>query len=385
MSTYLLFMNQRPRLALGLPFLSLAVLCGVAYGADQPPKLRLSEVENISPVSYRGDLTLDPAKDTFTGSISIKLEVKQAVSTVWLDAEHITIQSAALTAGSKTFEAKALPGGDDFVGLQFDSPIPTGSSELKISYSGAISSKNSAGLFREQDRGNWYIYSQFEPTDARAAFPCFDEPSYKTPWQLTLHIPTTSSAISNTGVASEKAESGMKTIVFRETKPLPSYLVALGVGPFEYVDAGKAGKNQIPVRIVVPKGHSSEAKYAAQVSAEIITKHEQYFGYPYPYDKADQVAIPNTSGFGAMENPGMVTYEQNLILADPKTDTINRQRSYAEVAAHELAHQWFGDLVTTAWWNDIWLNEAFATWKEQKFIAAWKPEWKTEVGDVGPS
>ena len=136
------------------------------------------------------------------------------------------------------------------------------------------------------------------------------------------------------------------------------------------------------MRIVVPKGRSAEAKYAAEVTPQILTRLEEYFGIPYPYDKADQVSVPVTFGFGAMENAGMVTYGQTLILAEPSSDGIARQREYASVAAHELAHQWFGDLVTTSWWNDIWLNEAFATWMEQKLLAEWKPEWNSRIGDV---
>jgi len=119
-----------------------------------------------------------------------------------------------------------------------------------------------------------------------------------------------------------------------------------------------------------------------EVTATILTRLEDYFGIPYPCEKADQVAVPVTVGFGAMENPGMVTYGQNILLARPAIDTISRQRNYANIAAHELSHQWFGDLVTTAWWDDIWLNEAFATWMEQKLLAEWKPEWKTRVDDV---
>ena len=140
--------------------------------------------------------------------------------------------------------------------------------------------------------------------------------------------------------------------------------------------------NKAPVRIVVPKGHADEARYAAEVTATILTRLEDYFGIPFPYEKSDQVAIPTTFGFGAMENAGMVTYGQTIILGNPASDTTNRQREYVSVAAHELAHQWFGDLVTTAWWNDIWLNEAFATWMEQKLVAEWKPEWNTRVDAV---
>ena len=361
---------------------SAALLGSGAFAADQPPKLRLAEVERAAPTSYKADLTLDPEKDHFTGSVVINLNLPEPLQTLWLNQEQITIQSASLTSGNRKFQAKTLPGGDDYVGFRFDSPVPPGSAQITITYTGTVITKNSSAVFRQQESGNWYIFSQFEATDARGAFPCFDEPSYKVPWQLTLHVPAQDSAISNTSALSEKVNGATRTYVFRETKPLPSYLVAFGVGPFEYVDGGPAGKNHVPVRIVVPKGHAGEAKYAAEVTATIIAQHEDYFGIPYPYDKADQVAVPDTSGWGAMENPGMVTYAQNIILAKPETDSINRQREYADTAAHELAHQWFGDLVTTAWWDDIWLNEAFATWMEEKRLAEWKPEWKTRVGDV---
>jgi alanyl aminopeptidase len=372
---------------LSTPRRLLVVLCALtvaalrASAADTPPKLRLAEVQNVSPISYKAELSLDPEKDDFTGTIVIKLDVQEPSQTIWLNRGSITVETAALTQQGKTLTAKVLAGGDDFVGFQFDRPAATGAAELTVHYSGKALAKNASGLFRRQDLGSWYIFSQFEPIDARAAFPCFDEPSYKTPWQLTLRIPGQDSAVSNTGIESEKTDGISKIVTFRQTKPLPSYLVALGVGPLEYVDAGTAGKNKVPVRIVVPKGRSREAKYAAEITAAIITHHEEYFGVDYPYDKADQVSMPEYGG--AMENPGMVTYGQSLLLADPDHDTIRRQRTYAEVAAHELAHQWFGDLVTTAWWNDIWLNEAFATWMEQKYIAGWKPEWNSRVGDVG--
>jgi alanyl aminopeptidase len=358
------------------------LLCVIACAADSPPKTRLAEVEDIQPSSYRADLTLDPGKDIYSGSISIQMQVKKPAETIWLNQEKLSIKSAVLTSQGVEHKGTTVSGGDDFVGIHFDSAIPAGPAVLAIQYTGGVISKNSSGIFRQQESGNWYLFTQFEPTDARAAFPCFDEPSYKTPWQLTLHIPAGDSAISNTPVASETSASGTKTLVFKETKPLPSYLVAFAVGPFEYVNAGVAGRNKVPVRIVVPKGKTGEAKYAAEVTATILTRLENYFGIPYPYEKADQVAIPDTAGFGAMENVGMVTYAQNIILADPKVDQIFRQRQYALIAAHELSHQWFGDLVTTAWWDDIWLNEAFATWMERKLIAEWKPEWQTRVSDV---
>jgi alanyl aminopeptidase len=358
------------------------VLCVSALAADSPPKTRLAEVEDVQPTSYKADLTLDPGKDTFSGSISIRMQVNKPVQTIWLNQEKLSIKSAMLTSQGIEHRARIVSGGEDFVGIAFDGPVPADRAVLAIQYTGEVISKNSSGIFRQQESGNWYLFSQFEASDARAAFPCFDEPSYKTPWQLTLHVPASDAAISNTPVASQTSANGMKTLVFKETKPLPSYLVAFAVGPFEFVNAGVAGRNKVPVRIVVPKGKAGEAKYAADVTATILTRLEDYFGIPYPYEKADQVAIPDTAGWGAMENVGMVTYEQNIILADPKVDRIARQRQYATIAAHELAHQWFGDLVTTAWWDDIWLNEAFATWMERKIIAEWKPEWQTRVADV---
>lgn len=371
-----------------LPFIRLTTLplllavCSSLHAADQPPKLRLSEVEDITPVSYRAELTIDPAERAFSGRIHIQMDVRKPVQTIWLNQERITIDRAELEAGGRSIPAKVLPGGNNYVGFQFASPVAAGSASLEISYKGAILTGTSAAVFSQEDNGNRYVFTQFEPTDARGAFPCFDEPSYKSPLQLTLHVPAYDSAISNTLPNSDSAKGGQRTVVFGQTKPLPSYLVAFAVGPFEYVPAGFTAINHAPIRIVVPKGHADEAKYAAEVTAGIINHHERYFGIPYPFDKADQVAIPNTLGFGAMENVGMVTYEQNILLAKPSTDTLRRQREYFVVAAHELAHQWFGDYVTAAWWNDIWLNEAFATWMEQKTTREMHPEWDTAGDDV---
>jgi alanyl aminopeptidase len=275
------------------------------------------------------------------------------------------------------------PGNDDFVGLRPTKTLAAGKARIHIVYQGKISEKSSAGIFQGLDGKQPYLFTQFESIDARRAFPCFDQPDFKTSWQMTLHVPKEQAAISNTAPVSEADEpNGMKKVVFAPTRPLSSYLVALAVGPFDFVDAGKAGAHHIPVRIVTPKGKANQAKYAAQVTATIIDRLETYFGIPFPFDKCDNVAIPLTFGFGAMENVGMVTYAQNLILSDPAIDTEQRQRTYASVAAHELAHQWFGDLVTLAWWDDTWLNEAFATWTSAKIIAEWKPEWRSRLSDL---
>lgn len=356
-----------------------AAFCSLV-AAQQPPQLRLPDT--VAPTSYRVQLKLDPDKDSFSGHISIKVNVKQPVNLIWLNGTDITIGEASLKAHGQSMTAKAIPGGSDFVGLHFESRVPAGAAQIEIQYTGKVRQHDSSGVFHMAEDGNDYLFTQFESTDARGAFPCFDEPSYKVPWQLTLNVPQQDDAVSNTPIVQNNTSSGRKTYIFKETKPLPSYLIAFAVGQFDFVPAGYAGKNHVPVRIVTPKGHAADAKYAAEISATILTREEEYYGIPYPFEKSDQVAIPSTFGFGAMENAGMITYGQTILLANPQRDTVARQRECASVEAHEMAHQWTGDLVTTAWWNDIWLNEAFATWMEQKIIAEWKPEWHTRVEDV---
>lgn len=357
-----------------------AFLFSCTLRAQQAPTLRLPDT--VAPTSYRVRLSLDPAQPTFTGSIAIQVDVKQPIQTIWLNANQIQVQEVSYEAGGKKMIPKTEASGQDFLGLHFDSQVPAGPGEIRIRYSGKVRQQDSSAVFHMAEDGNNYLFTQFENTDARGAFPCFDEPSYKVPWQLTIEIPQQNTAISNTPIEEQHIDGNHVVYTFKRTKPLPSYLVAFAVGPFDYVAAGTAGRNHVPVRIVTPKGHAGEAKYAAEITATILSREEDYFGVPYAYEKLDNVAIPVTFGFGAMENAGMVTYAQDILLANPERDTTHRQHYYAEVAAHELAHQWVGDLVTTAWWNDIWLNEAFATWMEKKLVAEWKPEWQTRIEDV---
>jgi len=351
-------------------------LLAVSLCAADAPKLRLPG--DVRPVKYAAELTLVPGATAFDGSIEIDVSLSNPASLIWLNASDLSITKATFGSQPATVE----PGNDDFIGLRLPAEAPAGPATLHIQYHGKISPNNSAGVFQGKDGGETYLYTQFESTDARRAFPCFDEPGFKTPWQLTLHVRKSDRAFSNTPQVSETDEpNGMKRVVFAQTKPLPSYLVAAAVGPFEVVDAGTAGRNHVPVRIIAPKGKAGWTKYAAEVTPTIVQRLEDYFGVPFPYEKIDNVAIAVNAGF-AMENAGMVTYDQNIILSDPALDSISRQRGYASVAAHELAHQWFGDLVTTAWWDDIWLNEAFATWTSSKILATWKPEWKTRMSDL---
>ncbi len=345
-----------------------------------PPKFRLP-ADVVGPTRYHVDLTLVPDQDSFTGAIDIELEFKKPSSVLWLNAEKLEIKDMALTVGGEEVTGKVITEPHDYVGVAFDHSVGPGPATLHATFQGEISRKDQQGIFQMKDGDRWYLYSQFEAIYARRAFPCFDEPNYKVPWQLTLHIKKDQAGFSNTPILSETdAGEGMKTVKFAETKPLPSYLVAVAVGDMETVDAGTAGKKHTHIRIVVPQGRSLEAKYAAETTPAIVNLLANYFGIPYAYDKLDEVAVPLFGG--AMENAGLVTYGSALIIQKPDQDTPGRQREWVSLASHELAHQWVGDLVTTAWWDDIWLNEGFASWMANKNVNKYHPEWKMNISEL---
>ena len=371
------------RLTMALALGMLAALPVWAGNAPAPPKFRLPS-EVAGPVRYAVDLTIVPDRDTFTGAIDIDLNFKQSTPILWLNADKIAVKVASLSSAGQEVAVEVIPTPKDYVGFAFAHPVGPGAARLHVSYQGEISRKDMQGIFQVKDGGEWYVYSQFENIGARRAYPCFDEPAYKVPWQLTLHVKKDQVALSNTPALSEtETGNGMKTAKFVETPPLPSYLVALTVGNEDIVDAGTAGEKHTKVRIVVPHERAAEAKYAAQTTPDIVNLLEKYFGIPYPYDKLDEVAIP-LAGY-AMEHPGLVTYGASIIAVKPENDTLNRQREWVSVAAHELAHQWFGDLVTTAWWDDIWLNEGFASWMANKIVNEYHPEWNMNISELNAS
>ena len=351
-----------------------------AAGVAVPPAMRLPA--GVAPVRCAVDWTIDPSRDTFDGIVEIDLSIARPTSIIWVNARELDIHDAVLWSGRRRTAARVVPGGDQFVGFAFDSPVAAGRARLRITYTANLQSTTTTGAFHQKLGDDWYAYTQFESIDARRAMPSFDEPSYKIPWRVTLRIPPGDTAVSNTPVASEREEGGHKVVVFRETKPLPSYLVAVGVGPFEIVDAGRVGKKRVPVRFVVPRGRSKQARYAAGTQKAIMDRLEAYFGTPYPYEKLDHLVIPQTVRFGAMENAGLITWNERLILAAPEEETAFFQITYASIALHETAHQWFGDYVTLAWWDDTWLNESFATWMAEKLLREWKPEWKRDEVQV---
>ena len=350
-------------------------------GSPEPPRLRLPTT--AAPTGYAVELTIDPAKDRFRGTVWIDLRVKEKTALLWLNATDLEISAASVVVADHTLPVKVVPGGENYAGFSFAKPLAPGNVRLKIDYTGKLDESSTQGLFREKDGEDWYAFSMFEATDARRAFPCYDEPGYKVPWQLTLRIPAATTAVSNTPIENESpAADGGRVVRFKKTEPLPSYLVALGVGPFDYLDAGTAGSKNTKIRIVTPRGKASQGRYAAQTTKPLLEMLEAYFGMPYPYEKLDHLAVPQAVTFGAEENAGLISWNERALIAPPAEETIAFQRRQASYGAHEMAHQWFGDLVTMQWWDDVWLNESFATWMADRTIAAWKPEWGTSVDRV---
>src|SRR5215468_4443663 len=347
-----------------------------------PPEPTLRLPRNFLPTGYAARLELDPAASEFGGAIQITGNVSEKSLVLWLNARGLTVHKAvAQRAGQPDVALTATPRGEDFLELRAAEPLDAGAWTLAIDYAGQFDTLNTTGAFKQTIAGASYVYSQFEAVYARRAFPCFDEPDNKVPWQLTLDVPAQLSAVANAPQAAESPlPGGKKRVECAPTRPLPSYLVAFGVGPFEFVDAGKT-QHGTPVRIVALAHRSADAAFAAKTSAKIIDLLEDYFGSPYPYPKIDMLAIPITVGFGAMENAGLITYTETAILHDAKASK-QRQVGWISVAAHELAHQWFGDLVTTAYWDDIWLNEGFASWMGRKIVARFEPAWRDDQSEL---
>jgi alanyl aminopeptidase len=377
--------SPTPEPAKGAPSTGAAVPAGIVVAPqgvapEPPPGLRLPAA--FKPLAQRVELTLVPSADAFEGTTEVEIELPTATDVLWLNAKELVVKKAVARLGGTESVAQTFLS-PERVALRFAHPLGPGQATLHLEFTGVISKTDDSGVFHQVEGGDWYAITQFEETDARRAFPCVDEPSAKIPWEISLRVPKDLVAVSNTPLAStEAAGEGMKRVRFARTKPLPSYLVAFAVGPFDSVDARPAGVNKTPMRIYVPKGRAAEAAYAARTSPEILETLEAYFGIPYPYEKLDLLAIPLTVHFGAMENAGLVTVASGRLLARKENETVRFQQIWAIYAAHEFAHQWFGDLVTLAWWNDIWLNEAFATWMENKIVLAWAPKWGFDVRQV---
>jgi alanyl aminopeptidase len=336
------------------------------------------------PQRYTLSLRIDPRQPRFSGTTTIQVEIREPTAHIVLHARDMNVSRVLARVGSREVAATptlriahagVVP--EELV-LSFARVLPEGAAEIEIAYDAPFAAEL-AGLYRVEEGGRMYAYTQFEVADARRAFPCFDEPGFKTPFDLTIVTPREIMALANSPEASQVAASdGMVVHTFATSLPLPSYLVAFAVGDFDLVEWQK---EPIPLRAVTTKGRASLTGLALQTAAALVGRLGRYFDFPYPYPKLDLVAVPDFAA-GAMENPGLITFRDALLLLDPRRSTTSARRSQAVVIAHELAHQWFGDLVTMKWWDDIWLNEGFATWAEAKIVDAWEPSFGATLEQI---
>ena len=359
------------RLVVAFSVLFFSGMSGSARAQNDAPSFRLPEVAR--PTRYSLDMTIIPSEPAFHGVATISVQLKQQTKILWLNQKGLTVKQVRVRDEGGSYRSAQSETPDEFLAVTLPKAMGPGKIDLEIAYGGTLSDK-SVGAFRKKAGEDWYVYTSFTPIDARRAFPCFDEPGYKAPWSVTLHVRKEDVAVANgPEVSSTDEANGMKRVVFKETQPLASEVVAFAVGPFDIVDAGVAGEKKIPVRIITPRGRASEAGPAKAATAELLPREEAYTGIAYPWDKLDHIAVIDLP-FGATENPGLITYRDSGLLAPVAKDTPRRVRAMRGTMAHEMAHQWFGNLVTQAWWDDTWLAEGFATWMAAKITDMDLPE-----------
>ena len=334
--------------------------------------MRLPELPR--PERYELDLWVDPARKAFRGEVEISLEVEAGTRSIELHAVDLELGAASARDSEGELRVVRIRPNPkrETATLVLERPLAGTRASLRIAWKGALRA-DLRGLYLARSGKRRYAATQLEAADARRFFPCFDEPDKKARFALRVTTPTRNQVVSNGAVAGVSARGRNKTVRFAETPKLSTYLIALVVGELESSRAVRVGPT--PIRVWCVPGKKKLAGFALEVAAEALRRLEDFFGLPYPYGKLDLLAVPDFE-FGAMENAGAVTFRETLLLVDPKTVTLAEKKRVAEVIAHELAHMWYGDLVTMAWWDDLWLNEAFATWMAFKIVDEWKPEWK---------
>ena len=368
----------RPRIARPHILVALISIAALAYAhraraTDTPDAAPPRLSRDVVPTEQSVELTLDPKKTTYTGKVSVKLTAHAAAQELRFHARALTIDRATLRGPRGEIRVTAIEKiAPDQVRLRLAHALEPGAHHLELAFHNAYNTK-SISLYRVVTGGDSYLFTQFEDTEAREAFPCWDEPEFKIPWNMTFVVPASDLAIGNTPVAAETKSGAMKRVQFAKSKPLPSYLIAIAVGPFETVPI--TGMSS-PGRIVTVKGASSMAGEAAKATPPILASLERYFGRPYPYEKLDLIAAPEFL-FGAMENAGAVVFADRRLLMDPRSVSPSDRQVLGSIIAHELAHMWFGDLVTMRWWDDLWLNESFASWMATRVMDDVQPQTQT--------
>lgn len=352
-----------------------------------PPNLNMGRAvgravqSGVKPVSYRLEFEPDLPGASFTGRASVAMDCSRATSEIVMDAAELRVSSVrAEDGGGKAVPASArLDAGREALVVSLGRAV-RGRLTVEVEYEGELNDRMLGfylSRYKEGGREKRLATTQFEAADARRAFPCFDEPAAKATFDISIVARGDHTAISNMPVASKKRLGGRgsaaRTLYTFETTPvMPTYLVYMGVGEFEFI-GGTTGDG-VAVRVAATRGSAKRGRYALGLAKELLGLYGRYFGSPYPLPKLDLIAVPDFAA-GAMENWGAITFREAVLLYDPKTSSTRTKQFIAEVVSHEIAHQWFGNLVTMKWWNDLWLNESFATFMATKFVHMLHPEW----------
>jgi aminopeptidase N len=329
--------------------------------------------KTVVPTAYRIALVPDAAAKTLRGTERVALDVRRPTNRIVFNTHDVTISEARFD-GARV--AKVTTENDkQLTTLALARPVAAGHHVLTLTYAGKIEDAPQ-GLFAQNYRSpdgssGRMLSTQFESTDARRVFPSWDEPAFRATFQLTVTIPAAWSAVSNTPVASRTVRGGRQTIAFRQTPKMPAYLVELSAG--ELASMSSTGDDGVKQSVWAVRGDERYGGYTLESAKKILAFYDDYFGVKYPLPKLDHIAIPGGFG-GAMENWGAITYNENIIIHRPNATLAQRQEGYS-IVAHEMAHQWNGDLVTMGWWDDIWLNESFASWMAAKATDRFNPDW----------
>ncbi len=344
-----------------------------ASRAKRTPSRRLAP--GIRPSRVVLNVEVDPQKGSgFRGEVAIELQLDRATRKIRLHAVDLRVTRARVEVDGRTLRGRVeVHSSIEMIEIHLPESVPAGAARLRLAFAGKLRN-DLCGLYAASVGAERYAFTQLEATDARKFFPCFDEPAMKARFQISVATARRNTAISNTSIRRvERSGRQRKIVHFAETPPLSTYLIALAVGRLEASKPTHAGSTAIRVWHV--PGKRRLTGFGLEAARECLLRLEDYFGLPYPYDKLDLVAVPDFE-FGAMENAGAVFFRETLLLVDPATVTLSEKKRAAEVICHELAHMWYGNLVTMAWWDDLWLNEAFATWMAFHIVDGWKPEWK---------
>jgi len=327
-----------------------------------------------SPINYKLTFEPDLKKFTFDGLESISINCKKSVNIITMNCAELKIKSCIVKSGKKIIKSTPkINEKTEELQIKLGEKI-RGLCTVDLEFKGILNDRL-LGFYRSKYQQNgktkYLATTQFEAADARRAFPCWDEPEAKATFEISIIADNKFTAISNMPIKTKKKIGNKITYNFQKTPLVSTYLIYLGVGEFEYL-TGKAGKIQI--RVVTTKGNTSKGKFSLELGKKLLTSYEKYFGIKFPLPKLDLIAVPDFAA-GAMENWGAITFRETILLYDPKTSSTRTKQFIAEVISHEIAHMWFGNLVTMKWWNDLWLNESFATFMATKFVDKFYPEW----------